>query len=146
MSDLPGRSAFESDGREGAEDDGWGSPVPAQYGSLRSVRGRDEPAEPTAPPSASAPPASADGKEDRWGMTSLLRRLQGEFSRLTDSAGGDGSAPAEAGATAPTAGAAAAAPSGADRLSGSPEIRRVRWYDDPAASGATTSGPAAADG
>jgi hypothetical protein len=68
MADLPGRPAFQPDGRVGADDeDGWGSPVPAEYGSLRAVR-----------PAGTPVSDSADAKapDPRAARSSLLRRLQ----------------------------------------------------------------------
>ena len=156
MADLPGRSDFESDDRAGGEDDGWGSPVPAQYGSLRSVRAPGEPGE----HSDSAPERMPADREDRWGVSSLLRRLQGgpvlsDRSPVDDhqpdgaSADGprpDGSSPpskaaqSQPGQPGRSASGARVSP---DRLTASPEVRRVRWYDDPPAPIADGNSPTA---
>lgn len=70
MVDLPGRTAYDRAGPND-EDEGWGSPVPAEYGSLRSVV--PPPEEPPRPPDASPETGS-----DRSSVATLLRRLQGE--------------------------------------------------------------------
>jgi hypothetical protein len=68
MVEQPGRSAYQPDGRVGADDeDGWGSPVPAEYGSLRAVRPAGTPVSDTADSKAPDPRAA---------RSSLLRRLQ----------------------------------------------------------------------
>jgi hypothetical protein len=72
---VHGRTAYD---RAGPDDDdqGWGSPVPAEYGSLRSVRpgAEDRGVREVAGP---APPA--EEHLDRTAVIStLLRRLQGE--------------------------------------------------------------------
>ena len=100
MSDLPGRTDYESDDRAGPEGDGWGSPVPAEYGSLRAVRppspeGRDDPAQPPLP-------GPADERPGRGTVSSLLRRL-GE-------ARGNGSSPLGAGSPSGDQGSGLLAP------------------------------------
>jgi hypothetical protein len=100
MADLPGRSAFEPADREddsradGPGDDGWGSPLPAEYGSLQAVR----------------PPGGGTGARggrrvdraragDGSPMSALLRRIQGGGEPVPATADGpalDGAAPATA--------------------------------------------------
>lgn len=141
MSDLPGRSALGPEDRAGAEQDGWGSPVPAQYGSLRSVRppaaSEKQPAEQEAKPEPV--PAEDDG-HDLWGVGSLLRRLQG------DPKPSDGDAPA-----APDPAPAASPPPASSPSASSPPAdqgpvgaagRRMRWYDDPPQPSTADASPA----
>ena len=70
MADLPGRTTYDRAGPDD-EDGGWGSPVPAEYGSLRSVL-------PAAEDRRTASPAPPEGSIDRSAVVTLLRRLQGE--------------------------------------------------------------------
>jgi hypothetical protein len=87
MVDMPGRAGFEPDGRaDGGDDGGWGSPLPAEYGSLRAVR--------PAPPPEERPDRSdrADrigaDRQQRRHVTSLLRRIQGESAGAALAAAG----------------------------------------------------------
>ena len=76
MADLPGRTAYDRAGPED-EDGGWGSPVPAEYGSLRSVLPAAE--EGRADASSSTPrPIPGEGVDRTAVITTLLRRLQGD--------------------------------------------------------------------
>ncbi len=75
MVDLPGRSAYQPEDRadrpeEGAEagDGGWGSPVPAEYGSLHSVR---PPGRETSPESA----PTGGGMLSAWARSAGVRRV-----------------------------------------------------------------------
>ncbi len=71
MPDLPGRP-FSSDDRTGpGEEEGWGSPVPAEYGSLRSVRSAAPAPEPRREQPSSPPP---EDEHDRWGARAFLQR------------------------------------------------------------------------
>ena len=91
MADMPGRSAPEQDDRAGGSgngsgaDGGWGSPVPAEYGSLRSVR-----------PPDTGPGPGADGSSiaERWGVPSFRRRRAGGEQADGDRAGGPAAAAA----------------------------------------------------
>ena len=106
MVDVPGRSAFQPDGRAGADaEEGWGSPVPAEYGSLRAVRA-----------AASAPSDTTESTAPDSGASrsSLLRRLQGE---------------AAAGAEAA---AAVARRARRPRQAGADRGRRPAWSGEPA--------------
>lgn len=70
MVELPGPSAYGPDDRAGTgEEQGWGSPVPPEYGSLHAVE----------PPPTSGDGVAPDQDRDRWEVTSLLRRVQGEL-------------------------------------------------------------------
>jgi hypothetical protein len=71
MVDLPGRTAYDRAGPND-EEEGWGSPVPAEYGSLRAVPPRVEEGP------SKAYNASSEAVSDRSAVVTLLRRLQGE--------------------------------------------------------------------
>lgn len=91
MADLPGRTAYDRAGPDD-EDEGWGSPVPAEYGSLRSVlpaaeggRGAAPAPAPRSTPPRTTPartntprPTSDEGLDRTAVITTLLRRLQGD--------------------------------------------------------------------
>ena len=99
MADMPGRPASEPDGRAGgsgngseADSGGWGSPVPAEYGSLRAVRSSDAP-----PGGAGSGAERTDSTPaaERWGVSSLRRRWSASQpgDRTADGSGRDGPAP-----------------------------------------------------
>ena len=69
MADLPGRTAYDRAGPDD-EDEGWGSPVPAEYGSLRAVMPRAD--------DMAAPATSSEADSGPSPVVTLLRRLQGE--------------------------------------------------------------------
>lgn len=76
MADLPGRPAYEPEDREDAptarpEEEGWGSPLPAEYGSLQAVPASSRRGSSSARRSNRA--RSGEGSS----MASLLRRIQG---------------------------------------------------------------------
>ncbi|HWE54645.1 MAG TPA: DUF3566 domain-containing protein [Acidimicrobiales bacterium] len=77
MVELPGRSTFESDDRAGPDDEeGWGSPVlPPEYGSLRAVQ---PPTDKDGADQAKTADRGDGSGEQRWAVTSLLRRIQGD--------------------------------------------------------------------
>ncbi|HET9732455.1 MAG TPA: DUF3566 domain-containing protein [Acidimicrobiales bacterium] len=126
MSDQPGRPAYEPDDRADGEDEGWGSPVPAEYGSLRAVRPPDAPSDPDA---ASYSGGDAQDRwstlSERWHMPDVFRRHSSAPAPAPGAGPGDGGpvpAPAgrrSGGSPAPT-GAAAAAGADGDGSSGSP--------------------------
>ena len=79
MADLPGRTAYDRAGPND-EDGGWGSPVPAEYGSLRSV-------DPAVEAGRSEPPRTSSGDGfDRSKVTNLLQRIQGEGAAAVEAA------------------------------------------------------------
>ena len=106
MVDLPDPSDPDPAERADSDDDGWGSPVPAEYGSLKGGRPRAAPrpgqplggaragrASPRSDPADQGRPAGQGrtdpgperavgsprpGRADRWSGSSLMRRLQGD--------------------------------------------------------------------
>lgn len=107
MADTPGRPFSADDRAAPVEEEGWGSPVPAEYGSLRAVRSSAPAAEPQADEPTS--PRGQDGQRDhngqpeRWGVSSILRRLQDVGEALMPSAS---PAPATTNGSAPVGPAA----------------------------------------
>lgn len=83
MVDQSGRPDYEPVDRAGTEEEGWGSPVPAEYGSLRSVRSPtgDRRGDPNSADRPNRPePGRSSGREtgERRSGSSLIRRLQGD--------------------------------------------------------------------